>query len=161
MDFDEIMNAIRLRKREEVRAAELAAKAEREARAAAAARAKAFLAAVSPVLKAMRKRWESRFKKFPEYHCVALTSPAAGPPKGIRWVRLSISPARGGSASKNFDLHASADLRGGGIQVLGFSERYPTVVFEEALDPSAVNQEKIDELLARFAEWFTSLGRKE
>ncbi len=161
MDFDEIMNAVRRRKREEVNAAELAAKAEREARAAAAARARSFLATVSPVLKAMRKRWESRFKKFPEYCCVALTSPTAGPPKGIRWIRLSISPAKGGSTSKNFDLHASADLRSGTIQVLGFSERYPTVVFENGLEPSAVNQEKIDELLARFAEWFTNLNRKE
>jgi len=160
MDFDEIMNADRHRKQEAIRLEELAAQAEREAKRAAAERAKNFLAAVSPVLKTMRERWEKRFKKFPEYRCVGLSSPAAGPPKGIRWVRLSISPAQGGSASKNFDLHASADLESGTIQVLGYTERYPTVVIESGLEPSEVTEQKIDDILAQFAEWFTNLGRK-
>ncbi len=162
MDFDEIMNADRHRKQEAIRLAELAAQAEHEAKKGRRQRerAKNFLATVSPVLKTMRERWEKRFKKFPEYRCVGLTSPAAGPPKGIRWVRLSISPAQGGSASKNFDLHASADPESGTIQVLGYSERYPTIVIESGLEPSEVTEQKIDDILAQFAEWFTNLGRR-
>ncbi len=47
------------------------------------------------------------------------------------------------------------------IQVLGYSERYPTTVIESGLRPGAVTEEKIDELLAKFATWFTSLGQRK
>jgi len=155
------MNADRERKREAARQAEREAKAKKEAEVAAAVRIKTSLALLSPLLKTMRARWEKKFKKFPEYQCIAQNSPPTGPQKGVRWVRLSIAPAKGARASQHFDLHASADLENGTIQVLGYSERYPTIVIESGLKPEALDAEKTDELLAKFAAWFTSLGRKE
>jgi hypothetical protein len=159
MDFDEIMRADRERKQETVRQAKLAAQAQKEAEVAAALRVKTNLAAVTPLLKTMRARWEKRFKSFPEYRCVGQSSPPTGLLDGVRWIRLSISPTEGASESKNFDLHASADLDTGTVQVLGYSERYPTITIESGLTMAELTEEKADELLAKFATWFTSMGR--